>query len=184
MHNRYYKASKEEIEDLHLGFETDEIEKYQLEKLQYVVFGLDAFNRDSSRGSGKSLMDFYKEGGFNYPTIKAITDRKLKKDAMHEYLRPYYDETKGKMTAKLQICSSCKFIIKYLPMLVVEEDNPNVVADNSKIDNCYDGIIYGILGSPKNNSQKIKEEDNKLVKFKKNKIKKLGKSRKIKGILN
>ena len=65
--------AKEEIDELHLGYETDGIEKYKLENLQYVVFGLDAFNRDSSRGTGKSLMDFYKSGGFNYPTTRAIT---------------------------------------------------------------------------------------------------------------
>lgn len=176
--------AKEEIDELHLGYETDGIEKYKLENLQYVVFGLDAFNRDSSRGTGKSLMDFYKSGGFNYSTARATTDRKLKKDAMHEYLRPYFDETKGKMTAKLQICKSCKFLIKYIPMLVVEEDNPNVVADNSKIDNCYDGAIYGILGSPRNNSKSLVKNESRLTKFKKEKMKFLGNRRKKNGIIN
>lgn len=178
------EQTKKEIDDLHLGYETDEIHEYTTEKLQYVIFGLDAFNKDSSRGTGKSLLDFYKEGGFNYPPIRAVTDRKLRKDTWHEYLKPYEDEISGKTTAKLQIFSTCKFLIKYIPQLVVEDENPNVVADNSKIDNVYDSVGYLLIGSPRNNSHRPKEEESEVVKFKKEKIKKLNKGKRRKGILN
>lgn len=175
---------KKEIDDLHLGYETENIRKYETEKLQYVIFGLDAFNKDASKGTGKSLLDFYKEGGFNYPTVRAVTDRKLRKDTWHEYLKPYEDEISGKTTAKLQIFSTCRYLIKYIPQLVVEDDNPNVVADNSKIDNVYDAGGYLLIGSPRNNPHRPKEEESIVVKYKKEKIKRLNKGKHRKGILN
>lgn len=181
------EQTKQEINDLHLGYETDGIKKYSKENLQYVIFGLDAFSTDTKNGTNKSLLDFYKSGGFDYPVVRATANRQLSKSAVHEYLKPYNDEfsgMEGVSKAKLQIFSTCKFLIKYIPMLVVEDDNPNVVAGNSKIDNVYDCLAYGLIGSPKNNSRPLVTEESKLQKFKKDKIKKLGKSRKIKGILN
>ena len=55
------EQAKKEIDDLRLGFDTSEVEQYQKENLQYVIFGLDAFNKDASRQTGKSLLDIYKE---------------------------------------------------------------------------------------------------------------------------
>ena len=178
------EQAKKEIDDLRLGFDTSEVEQYQKENLQYVIFGLDAFNKDASRQTGKSLLDIYKEkGGFDYPTARAVTDRKLRCDTLHEYLKVEEDKN-GNKYAKLQIFKSCKYLIRYIPMLVVEDDNPNVVADNSKIDNVYDCLGYGLIGSPRNKTKPIKQEENMLAKFKKEKIRLLGKKFKIKGILN
>lgn len=178
------KQARQEIDDLHLGFDTDGFQRYIKENLQYAIFGVDAFNKDTSRQTGKSLLDIYKEkGGFDYPAIRAVTDRKLRCDTLHEYLKVEEDE-KGNKYAKLQIFNTCKYLIRYIPMLVVEEDNPNVVADNSKIDNVYDCLGYGLIGSPRNNTKPIQKEESILSKFKKQKIQGLGKIRKRKGVLN
>ena len=41
---------------------------------------------------------------------------------MHEYLKPYPDPMRpGKLTAKLQIFSTCHKLIETIPMLVVDE---------------------------------------------------------------
>ena len=105
------EQAKNEIDSMHMGFNTDGIEQYEFEKLQYVIFGLDAFSKDTKNGTGKSLMDIYKSAGFSYLTSRAVTDRKLGSDTIHEYLKPYDDGT-GKMTAKLQIFRTCKFFNK------------------------------------------------------------------------
>ena len=175
---------KQEIDDFHLGYETDGIQQFSKENLQYVVFGVDAFNKDTSKGTGKSLLDFYSQGGLSYPTVKATTDRKLRKSAMHEYLKPFEDGMTGNKTAKLQIFSTCRYLIKYIPDLTVDENNPDVVGDNSKIDNVYDSATYLLLGSPKNNSQKIEQPESKVEKWKKEKINKMKKSKRRKGVLN
>jgi hypothetical protein len=174
---------RQEIESYHLGFETDEVEQYAFEKLQYVVFGLDAFNKDVAKGTGKSLMDIYKNAGFSYPAVKAVTERKLGKDTIHEYLKPFDDLITGKKTAKLQIFNSCKYLISHLPKLVVDENNPNVIAGNSAIDNTADALKYLLIGSPRNGTQKIEMEETNVAKFKKSKIKKLH-GRKQKGVIN
>lgn len=178
---------KEEIRDLHLGYETDGIQKYAKENLQYVIFGLDAFSTDTKNGTNKSLIDFYKRGGFDYPVARATANRKLSKSAVHEYLKPFNDEFKNKegvLKAKLQIFNTCKFLIKYIPQLVVDDTDPNIVAGNSKIDNVFDCLAYALIGSPRNNSKPIAKIENAVEKFKKQKIKLLGKKFKKNGILN
>ena len=173
----------QEIDSYHMGYETDGIEEYTYEKLKYVIFGLDAFNKDTAKGTGKSLLDMYKSAGFNYPTVRAVTDRKLGKDTIHEYLKPIDDGT-GKMTAKLQIFKTCPHVINHLPKLVVEEKNTNVIAGNSAIDNTADCLKYILIGSPRNNTQAVEEEETEIQKFKKQKIKKLHSRKNRKGVLN
>lgn len=172
-----------EIQDLHLGYDTDSIEYYGKEKLQYVIFGVDAYNKDTARGTGKSLMDVYQSAGFNYPTIRANTDRKLGKDMIHEYLKPYPNGIDGKMTAKLQIFNTCKFVINHLPKLTVDPNNPDVIADNSAIDNTADALKYLLIGSPRHNTKPIEQPETEIQRHKKEKIRKMRKGRR-KGILN
>lgn len=178
------EEAKQEIEDLHLGYETDSIEYHGKEPLQYIVFGVDAFNKDVAKGTGKSLMDIYKEAGFNYPTTRANTDRKTGKDIVQEYLKPEPNGIDDRKTAKLQIFNTCRFLINYIPKLTVDPNNINVVADNSKIDNVYDALRYLLIGSPRNNTQKIEKPDNPVEKFKKNRIKKTNKRNRRNGVLN
>lgn len=177
------EEGKQEIESLHLGYNTDSLEFTTKENLQYVVFGLDAFNKDTAKGTGKSLMDIYREAGFNYPAVRANTDRKLGKDIIHEYLKPYPNGIDGKKTAKLQIFSTCKYIIKHLPKLTVDPNNPDVIAGNSAIDNTADALKYLLIGSPRHNTKPIEQPENIIQRHKREKIKRLKKGRR-KGIIN
>ena len=84
------------------------------------------------------------------------------------------------MTAKLQIFKTCPHVINHLPKLVVEEKNTNVIAGNSAIDNTADCLKYILIGSPRNNTQAVEEEETEIQKFKKQKIKKLHSRKKSK----
>lgn len=117
----------------------------KMEKLDYIVAGLDAWNTHHRDQSGKSLIDYYKDGGIEkVGFMKAVTDRKLRKATVHEYLKPYYDEVAGKFTAKVQIFSTCKYLIDTLPRLVNDEKDMEKVED-SDIDNQYDSFGYGLI---------------------------------------
>lgn len=169
------------IDDLHLGFPTGEYH-FTKEKIEYIILGLDAFNKNTL-ANGKSLLDFYIQGGMTYPPVKANTDRALRKSVLHEYLK-IEENGAGEKSAKLKFFNTCKFTIKYLPMLVVDENNPNVVADNSKIDNVFDALGYLLIGSPRHNTKPIEKPETDIQKYKREKIKKMKKGKKRKGILN
>lgn len=171
----------QDIDDLHLGFPTGEYH-FTKEKIEYIILGLDAFNKNTL-ANGKSLLDFYIQGGMTYPPVKANTDRALRKSVLHEYLK-IEENGAGEKSAKLKFFNTCKFTIKYLPMLVVDENNPNVVADNSKIDNVFDALGYLLIGSPRHNTKPIEKPETDIQKYKREKIKKMKKGKKRKGILN
>lgn len=171
----------QDINDLHLGFPTGEYH-FTKEKIEYIILGLDAFNKNTL-ANGKSLLDFYIQGGMTYPPVKANTDRALRKSVLHEYLK-IEENGAGEKSAKLKFFNTCKFTIKYLPMLVVDENNPNVVADNSKIDNVFDALGYLLIGSPRHNTKPIEKPETDIQKYKREKIKKMKKGKKRKGILN
>lgn len=116
--------------------------EYELESLDYIVAGLDAWNRHHRDESGKCLIDYYREGGIRTGFVPAITDQKLGKATVHEYMRPYTDGITGKVTAKLQIFSSCPYLISILPQLVNDDRRPEIVADLSDINNPYDALRY------------------------------------------
>lgn len=175
---------QKEADNLKLGYKLpDGYKHYEKENLQYVIFGLDAFTGHIRDTSGKTLLNYYEDGGFNYPTSRAVTDRKLRKDTMHEYLKVYTDEFTGNKTAKLQIFNICSFLIKYIPQLTVDEKNPDVVADNSNIDNVADALGYLLIGSPKTNSRPIQKPETDIQRFKREKIKRLRKTKR-QGVLN
>jgi len=113
------------------------------EKIDYIVAGVDAWNKHHRDQSGKSLIDYYYEGGITYGFTKAVTDRKLRKATMHEYLKPYKDEFDN-VTSKLQIFNTCKTAIANFPELVEDEDDPEMIAD-TEYDHFYDSIGYGII---------------------------------------
>jgi hypothetical protein len=116
------------------------------EKLGYVVAGRDAYNKHHRDQSGKTLIDYYRDGGLKRENfIPANTDRKLRAATMHEYLKPYLDANTGRMTARLQVFNTCKYFISTLPLLINDLRAPECVADMSDIDNCYDAAGYGLI---------------------------------------
>lgn len=113
------------------------------EKIDFISIGRDAWNTHHRDEKGKTLIDYYHEGGLK-GFIPAITDRRLRKAVWHEYLKPYMDENTGKMTAKVQICRSCRKLIETLPQLIVDEKDVEKAAECA-IDHWYDGAGYGLV---------------------------------------
>ena len=123
----------------------DEEGKEVPEKFSFTVCGRDAFNRHPE--TGKSIVDYYHEGGVKgciEPPRDTKTDRVLRAAVIHECLKPYLDENTERTTAKLQIFSTCTKLIETLPKLMVEENDPEKVAECS-IDHCFDSLGYGLI---------------------------------------
>ena len=114
-------------------------EKEMQEAIGYTTTGQDAWNSHPLAQTGKTIIDFYREGGLT-GCIKAITDRKLRKATWHEYLKPVYSERLGKEIARVQIMDCCKKLIETLPELINDEKDPEKVADGP-IDHWYDGCL-------------------------------------------
>ena len=113
----------------------------ELENINYVVAGRDAFAK--SRETGKTYVDYYREGGIPWGFNEPNTDRRLRLGTWHEYLKPFSHPEKT--TAKLQIFGTCTALIETLPQLLLDENDREKVADNPKIDNAYDAIGYGLI---------------------------------------
>lgn len=123
-------------------------EEIGLEKVDFIVAGADAWATHHKDSSGKNLIDYYMEGGLkSFGFRKAITDRKLRKATVHEYLKPIYDEKTQEWSSKVTIFNTCKHLIKTLPELLEDENDPEKVED-SDYDNCLTGdtIINTIDG--------------------------------------
>jgi hypothetical protein len=141
------------------------------EKLDYIVAGLDAWHTHHRDQSGKNLIDYYRAGGLSgVGFTMAIVDQKLRKATWHEYLKPYVDENTGKVTARLQIFSTCHYLINTLPQLVNDDKNPEIVKDLSDINNPYDGAGYGILSYHIANTKPIQTDNRKVIKRHKDRL--------------
>lgn len=150
------------------------------EKIDVIVAGLDAWHKNHRDSSGKDLIDYYREGGVNYGFIKAITDRKIGKATVHEYLKPVWDpnafcdytDMNGKFVSKVIIDPSCTMLIQSLPQLAVEENNIEVVED-SRIDHWYDSFRYGLnYYHALQSGKQIKDERTVIQKHKESLLKK------------
>lgn len=113
------------------------------ERIEFTIVGHDAFNTHPLAADGKSIVDYYAEGGVS-GCVRAITDRRLRKAVWHEYLKPYYNEVHGRMMARVQIFSTCRKLIETLPMQTEDEDDPEKVAETN-YDHWYDAAGYGLI---------------------------------------
>ncbi len=114
------------------------------EDINFTVTGRDAFNRHPE--TGKAIVDYYYEGGVKrciQPPRDQKTDRIHRKAVFHEYLKPYLDENTGEMTAKLKIFNTCTYLIDSLPLLVVDDNDPEKVASSAH-DHAYDSAGMGL----------------------------------------
>lgn len=130
------------------------------ESISFTVTGKDAWNSHPLAENGKTIINYYQEGGLS-GFIQAITDRRLRKATWHEYLKPFYSETRGKMIAKLQIMDCCKKLIETLPELINDEKDPEKVADGP-IDHWYDTGGYGLIAWHTKQSKPLPEETPKI----------------------
>lgn len=155
------------IEGGELNFETEPID--------FCVAGLDAWNMHHRDATGKTLVDYYQDGGMKSIGFKkAITDRKLRKAVVHEYLKV---TTEGdSRRSKLHIFNTCKHLIDTLPKLPKDNLDPEKVADCA-IDNQYDSISYGLVTYHIERSLGLKEESPLIRKHKDSIAKRGAKSR-------
>lgn len=135
----------------YVDFENGE-QVLKTEKIDYVVVGADAFNSHPLSETGKTIVDYYNAGGLS-GCIRAVTDRRLRKATIHEYLKPYMDENIGRMTSKVQIFSTCKKLVETLPLLTEDERDPEKVAENSALDHWFDAFGYGLIAHHANRSK-------------------------------
>jgi len=113
------------------------------EYLDFCVAGLDAWNTHHRDITGKTLIDYYRDGGLQIGFRRAIVDRRLRKAVVHEYLKTIEDED-GTRRSKLKIFNTCKHLLETLPKLPKDNYDPEKVADCS-IDNQYDSLSYGLV---------------------------------------
>jgi len=155
------------------------------EPYSFIAAGLDAWATHVRDTQGKTLIDYYQEGGLT-GFVRPITDRKLRKATWHEYLRPFdhpdQERFPGKKIAKVQIFSTCKKLIETLPVLIEDEKNPEVIAE-CDLDHWYDGAGYGLIVWHTRQSKSAKEEEINPFKAHKNKLAKKHQQRQKRGRL-
>lgn len=109
-----------------------------------IIPGHDAWATHVRDVSGKTLIDYYEDGGLKGNWEKPITDRRIRKATWHEYLKPYWDENLQKYVSKIVIHDNCPKLIETLPQLLNDEKDNEKVAE-CKIDHWYDGAGYGLV---------------------------------------
>lgn len=131
------------------------------EPYSFVAAGLDAWATHVRDVQGKTLINYYEDGGLS-GFVKPITDRKLRKATWHEYLKPFdHPDQKrfpGKKIARVQIFSTCKKLIETLPVLIEDEKNTEAVAE-CNLDHWYDGAGYGLIVWHSKQSKAAKEAE-------------------------
>ncbi len=126
------------------------------ERFLFTAAGTDAWATHHRDQAGKTLVDYYEEGGIG-DLVKAVTDRRLRKAVWHEYLKPYMDDVAGRLVARVQICRSCRQLIETLPQLVKDENDAEKVAECA-IDHWYDSAGYGLVAHHIRQSSPVVEE--------------------------
>jgi len=126
------------------------------ERIGFTVVGHDAWSvhpltKSNNTPQGKSIIDFYIEGGVT-DSLRAVTDRMLRKAAFHEYLKPYYDENTEKLTSKVKIFSNCTKIIETLPQLLIDEKDPEKIQECA-VDHWADSVGYGLISHHSNKTE-------------------------------
>jgi hypothetical protein len=139
------------------------------EKYDFIVAGHDAWFSNVRDQQGKTLIDYYQDGGL-HGFIKAITDRKLRKAVMHEYLAPYMDKNVGKMTAKWLIADCCPKLIEFLAEIQRDPDDYEKYAEDGELDHYGDSAGYGLLAwhaqksrTPQGDKSEIQKHKAKLM---------------------
>jgi len=114
------------------------------ERIDFVVSGMDAFNRHPE--TGKSIVDYYREGGIPWGILEPVHgpgSRRIRTAVTHEYLAWRRDENSGRTVARLRIFDTCAKLIETLPILTADKNDPETVA-KCGIDHYWDSFSYGI----------------------------------------
>ena len=142
------------------------------DKYDFTIVGHDAFlahaaTKTIDRPQGKTIEDYYSEGGLVGLT-RAVTDRKLRKTVWHEYLKPYYDENAKEWKSRVVIHDCCRMLIETLPQQLFDPTDPEKVKETD-FDHWYDAAGYGLIAYHIDKSKPLKKEDSRVKKDKKRK---------------
>lgn len=117
------------------------------EKIDYWVFDPSIWAKKDSSVSGADKMKAkYKEiTGRNLNLKLAVNDRVIGWTLVRQYLKPI--QRQGKITANLQIFSTCQYLIRTLPQLIYDKMNVEDV-DSDGEDHAPDSLRYGLMSKP------------------------------------
>ena len=105
----------------------------------------DLWNRRQE--TGRSAMEIFLDNGIML--AKANNDREQGWLDLKEWLKPYKDE-QGIMTANLVVFDTCVNLIRTLPQLMRDKNNPNDVdsKSNHELTHAPDALRYFVAGRP------------------------------------
>lgn len=159
-----YSEQAKRVMELDTWTEVEDGEEVEVtERIDFTVVGHDAFASHPLAKDGKTIADYYMEGGV-HGCVKCISDRRLRKGTWHEYLKPY-EGVDGKLMARVQIFSTCKKLIETLPQQIEDENDPEKVAETN-YDHWYDGAGYGLIAHHVRQSTPVKPEKTVIQKHK------------------
>ncbi len=114
------------------------------EKIYASIAPPDLWNR--RQDTGKSAAEIFAENGV--PLVSAKNDRVQGWYALKEWLSPFKDEC-GNVIASLRIFSNCINLIRTLPALCTDKNNPNDAAKTPhELTHAPDAIRYFVAGQP------------------------------------
>jgi phage terminase large subunit len=120
-----------------------------VERMDYGVTGMDAFQKDKAHGTNKSIEDHYVANGMiNWRRPDhGVGCRKRRASTVHEYLKLLPNTGRDRdvqpYTSRVKIFNTCTRLIETLPSVPVDENDRDVVAD-CDIDHWYDAFGYGL----------------------------------------
>ncbi len=136
-----YSDQARRVIDLSTFTRYDEVSKQDekvIENWDFIVAGHDAWSEHHRDTEGKTLIDYYQDGGL-HSFIRGDTDRKIRKGTWHEYL-----QVDPEIGPRLKIFSTCRYLIRSIPMLQEDEMDSDKVSDAPASDNHgYDCCLTG-----------------------------------------
>lgn len=131
--------------DLVISDAAAKIKAMTTEPIQATFAPPDLWNRRQETGRSAAEI-FYANG---VPLYKANNNREQGWLDLKEHLKPYADE-QGVMTANLVIFDTCTNLIRTLPQLMRDKNNPNDVdgKTNHELTHAPDAIRYYVTGRP------------------------------------
>lgn len=131
--------------DLVISDAASKIKEMTTEPIQATFAPPDLWNRRQETGRSAAEI-FYANG---VPLYKANNNREQGWLDLKEHLKPYADE-QGIMTANLVIFDNCTNLIRTLPQLMKDKNNPNDVdgKTNHELTHAPDAIRYYVTGRP------------------------------------
>lgn len=115
------------------------------EAIQYGVMDSSVWAR---RGDiGPTIIDVMRDNGCRWrPSDRSPGSRRAGAMEIHRRLAECLDEI-GVKSAKLKIFNTCRNLIRTLPMLPTDKNDPEDV-DTKAEDHCYDALRYGCMSRP------------------------------------